>query len=214
VLITRPRPTTIGSHRPARTAPVVAGATYVGAWLAGLGAHPSGVDLRAGADEIVRHYAAHGAGAAISSLLVHGIAAGALAVVVTSVHRHRTTHASAARARLYRVGGLTAVTVSLAQMLVGLLLALRPTVATADTLFDALNRLDGLKLVVLAGVAVAAVRLDLPGWVRRLGLPLAATLLVSGVGFLLLDSGLATVAAPALFLLLVWVAASGVAASR
>jgi hypothetical protein len=109
---------------------------------------------------------------------------------------------------------LTAVTVSLAQMLVGLLLALRPTVATADTLFDALNRLDGLKLVVLAGVAVAAVRLDLPGWVRRLGLPLAATLLVSGVGFLLLDSGLATVAAPALFLLLVWVAASGVAASR
>jgi hypothetical protein len=86
----------------------------------------------------------------------------------------------------------------------------------AGSLLQLIDRLDGVKMILLAlmalvtAVLVRRVQL-LPSWLGWTAVVLAATLIVSGLGYLLLVSGLAAAAYASLPLLLLWICAAGVA---
>ena len=90
--------------------------------------------------------------------------------------------------------------------------------ATAGALNEAITRMDGVKMLVLAGLGLAGAGLArrglLPRWLGYAGLALAVAITASGLGYLLLVSGLAAAALASLPLLLVWVAGAGIALGR
>jgi hypothetical protein len=85
---------------------------------------------------------------------------------------------------------------------------------TAGATWHALNRVDGAKmfvLVVAAALSVLAMTTPpLPRWLAPLGFLLAAALVVSGLGYVLLAPGLATSVYVSGVLLVVFVASFGV----
>jgi uncharacterized YccA/Bax inhibitor family protein len=90
----------------------------------------------------------------------------------------------------------------------------------AITVNDVINRLDGVKMLMLAGLAIAGFslvqrgRTGLPRWLAAVALALAAALAVSSIGYLLLLDGPALAAWVSLPLLLVWVCGTGFALDR
>ena len=87
--------------------------------------------------------------------------------------------------------------------------------ARTGTLFAAVNRLDGVKMLTLAVMAAGGAALVrrtrlLPVWLGYLGALLAVALMVSGIGYLLLSGTLAPTAFLSGPLLLVWVTATGI----
>ena len=78
-------------------------------------------------------------------------------------------------------------------------------------LFDLMNRTDGVKMVALAAMIAASAPL-VPRWLRRTGAVAVPALLVAAAGYLTLSPTIALAAAPALLLLLVWVAGAARAA--
>ena len=85
----------------------------------------------------------------------------------------------------------------------------------AQSLLQLIDRLDGVKMIFLALMALVAavlvrrVRL-LPPWLGWTAVLLAVALITSGVGYLLLNSALAAGAWVSLPLLLFWICAVGV----
>ena len=76
---------------------------------------------------------------------------------------------------------------SLAQFVLGAMLAQASAPGTAHLLYDAVNRLDGVKMLALAVLAIAAATSGvLPRWLRYAGIALAITITASGVAYLLL----------------------------
>jgi hypothetical protein len=198
-ITTHPRPSTV-LHR----ALPVAGLAYVGAWITGLAVNPSGPALDAERHVVVSHYADHAGQAAAQSLLVHGVAAAALGIVVLTV----TRRAGSRDLLLARFAGMTAVGLSLMQMVLGLLAA--GDSSAAPSRFEALSRIDGLKMVALATFVTATLTLVrrqlLPRWLGGVGVVLVAALVPAAIGYLTMSATLAVAAAPALLLLLVFVA--------
>lgn len=129
------------------TAPALAGLACLVAWVAGLAVWPSNLDVAASGGQVMAAYSGHRGVAMLQSLLVHGVAAVALAVVVLALGQ-------AARGR----GGGPLVPVT-----------------------------------VVAGIGAAVV-----------------SLVVSGIGYLLLSSSLAPTAFVSGPLLVVWVTATGI----
>jgi hypothetical protein len=89
----------------------------------------------------------------------------------------------------------------------------------AQSMLQLIDRLDGVKMLLLALMALVAAVLVrrvqlLPPWLGWTAVALAATLIVSALGYLLLDSGLAAAAAASLPLLLLWICSAGVARGR
>ena len=85
----------------------------------------------------------------------------------------------------------------------------------SGTAYQVLTRLDGAKMFLLAAMAVAlsAVALTshaLPRWLAPLGFLLAASLAVSGLGYVLLAQGLASAVYVSGILLLAFVTSTGV----
>jgi hypothetical protein len=82
---------------------------------------------------------------------------------------------------------------------------------TAHVLFQMVNRMDGVKMLVLAvlGAAIAAAP-ALPRWLRCTGAALAVAIAASGVVYLLLLQGLMLLAGPALVLLLIFISGAGI----
>ena len=116
-----------------------------------------------------------------------------------------------------------AATISVAQYALGVMLAgwAVPGHAAghASALWQALNRLDGVKMFALAVLAAATVALavrggPLPRWLRYASLALAASITVSGVAYLFLIQALAPMAYVAGAALLVWVTGVGLALGR
>jgi hypothetical protein len=202
-------------------APAWAAAIYVAAWLVGLAIWPSNLAVSASGAKVVRTYSAHQAVGAAQFVLVEGIAAIALAVVVVALAR-AIRPAAPDRARVALVTGLTACLISIAQCALGVVLATALAspahVGAADDVFDAINRLDGVKMFLLAALigtaALAHRELGTPSWLRVVSLLAILALLVSGVGYLVLDDLLANAAFVSGPLLLVWVSATGLALSR
>ena len=86
---------------------------------------------------------------------------------------------------------------------------------TAGIAYQVLTRLDGAKMFLLAAMAVAlsAAALTshaLPRWLAPLGFLLAASLAVSGLGYVLLAQGLASAVYASGILLLAFVTSTGV----
>lgn len=206
---------------PARTTsvPAIAGAVYVAAWLTGRAVHFSGPAVDAPQTEVGRHFRAHGTAALAQSLLMHGVAALALGVVAWAVSRRASYWGQPVTGNVVKATGWAAAAASLAQMAVGLVqagAAGRISDRTANRLFDSVNQLDGLTMLLLAvmvagGVALARARI-LPRWLGIEGAVLLLALVVAGVGYVALSPALAVAAELALVLLLVWVGAAGVAA--
>ena len=89
----------------------------------------------------------------------------------------------------------------------------------AGLLFASINRLDGVKMLALAAMAGTGAALVhrtgvLPGWLGYAGGLLAVALVVSGVGYLLLNSTLAPAAFVSGPLLLLWVTGAGISLGR
>lgn len=208
-------PIVTGHSRPS-PAPPVAGAAYVAAWLVGLLAFPLGPAIDAPAAEVGRFYTEHALGSTVQAVLVHGVAAAALLAVLVAV-RARGASTSVAHG-----AGLTGVGLSLAQLVLevwrGAWAGDHPA-PTVDRLFDAVNRIDGLKMLafaVMIGAGIAAARrAGLVG--RRMavtGTVATVALVASGTGYLAGAPALGAAAFVSLPLLLAWVATLGVAAGR
>jgi hypothetical protein len=201
------------------TAPAVAGVAYLVAWLTGLAVWPSNLDVAASGSQVVAAYTGHRDVAMLQSLLVHGVAAVALAIVVLALGQAARHRDAGSLAPATVVAGVGAAVVSLVQCALGLLLA-GWAVPDGDSgragdLFAAINRLDGVKMLALAAMAASGAALVrrtrlLPGWLGYLGVLLAVALVVSGIGYLLLRSALAPAAFVAGPLLLIWVTAVGI----
>jgi hypothetical protein len=201
------------------TAPAMAGVAYLVAWVTGLAVWPSNLDVAASGSQVIAAYTGHRGVAMTQSLLVHGVAGVALAIVVLALGQAARRRDGGPLARVMVVAGVGAAAVSLLQCALGLLLAgwVVPDgdSGRAGSLFAAINRLDGVKMLALAAMAASAAVLVrrtrlLPGWLGWLGVLLAVALVVSGVGYLLLSSTLAPTAFVAGALLLIWVAAAGI----
>jgi hypothetical protein len=204
------------------TAPAVAGIAYTAAWVLGLAVWPSNLDVAATNVKVLATYRAHQGAAMTQYLLVEGLAAIALVVVVTALGRAARRREADRLGVATVVAGLTAAALSLVQCALGLLLAgsVAPDGETgrAGRLFDLINRMDGVKMFVLAAMAVAGVglvrRAVLPRWLGYTAAFLTVALIASGAGYLLLNTTLAQAAFVSLPLLLVWVTGAGVALAR
>jgi len=129
---------------------------------------------------------------ALRSLLVHGLAAISLVVVSASLGRRA------------QIAGIVAAGLSLTQWVLETVIA-----GGADaSLITAVNHLDGLKMIALAGIVVAGAH-AVPRWLRVVGAVLAPALIVSAAGYGLLIEALAPAAYVSLPLLLVWITGAG-----
>jgi hypothetical protein len=220
---TAPRTPIRSRRRGLLTAPAAAGIGFVVAWVTGLAVWPSNLDVDASGAKVVSTYAGHQGVAVTQYLLVEGLAGIALAVVVIELGRAARRRGAGRLGRVVMLTGIGAVTLSLAECVLGLVLAgaAVPDGETrrAGTLFDLINRVDGAKMLALAALALAGVALargggPLPRWLSYVAAPLAAAMIASGVGYLLLSNTLSQAAAVSLPLLLIWVVATGVALGR
>jgi hypothetical protein len=204
------------------TAPAVAGIAYSTAWVLGLAVWPSNLDVAATNAKVLATYRAHQLAAMTQYLLIEGVAAIALAVVVLALGQAARRRGAERLGVATVVAGLIAAALSLAQCVLGLLLAgsVAPDGKTdqAGRLFDLINRMDGVKMFALAAMAVAGVwlvrRAVLPRWLGNTAALLVVALIASGAGYLLLNSKLAQAAFVSGPLLLVWVTGAGVALAR
>jgi hypothetical protein len=203
-------------------APAVAGIAYTAAWVLGLAVWPSNLDVAASNVKVVATFSAHQSAAMAQYLLVEGLAAIALAVVMIALRRAARRRGADRVGVATVVAGFTAVALSLAQCALGLVLAgaVAPDGETdrAGRLFDLINRMDGVKMVVLAAMAVTGVglvrRAVLPRWLGYTAALLAVALIVSGAGYRVLNATLAQAVFLSGPLLLVWVTGAGVALAR
>jgi hypothetical protein len=101
------------------------------------------------------------------------------------------------------------------QTILGFALAGASSPGTAHLLFEGVNRLDGVKMLTLAVLAIAAVATGLlPRWLRYTSIVLAVSIVGSGLGWLLLIPSLATLAYVAGPPLLVFITGTGILLGR
>lgn len=202
---------------------------YSAAWLAGLSVAAAGTEVDASGAQVVASLRGHEYAVGAQYLLTELVAAAALALTVSGVAAHLRTRAAArgdaaggpAASRM-RVAASVAAGLSAVQGVLGLVLVLvavpRSSDGAAGTLISTINRADGVKMFVLAAMALLALRAGrdggLPSWLAPVALLLAVTITASGVGYLLLVPSFALAAYASLPLLLVWVTGAGVAVAR
>src|SRR3954471_12013941 len=192
----------------------LAGAVYVLSWLLGLSLGPSAPGPRAPAVDIQAYYVGHTGGIVVQSLLVHGLAGIALAVLALGFAR--ALSAEGPSARWVRGTGLAAALVSLLQVVLALIacsVAETAPPSTSAALFTAVNDADTAKLLLLASFAAtvtyAGARAGVvPGWLRVLGYLLVPLLVLGGLAFLVDSRVLYLLLETSLVVLLVWAASA------
>ncbi|HEY2506161.1 MAG TPA: hypothetical protein VGI58_06575 [Streptosporangiaceae bacterium] len=210
-------------HRTVRNLSVLAGIGYAVAWLVSLSVGAPNLSVAASGRKVLAAYGGHGWSAMTMFVLAEGIAAIALAIIVVlaagAARRQGTPRAGLSAAGF----GLAAAVVSWVELGMGawLTFSVVPSgrAANAGTLNNAITRIDGGKMLLLAAMAVALAALAakstvLPRWLAPLGLLLAVALVASGLGWVLLTNGLATSVYVSGALLIVFVAATGVTMGR
>jgi hypothetical protein len=199
-----------GRRRPL-TVTGVAGIGYALSWIAGLSVRAPSPKLTASGAEITAALAEHGTAVTAQFALTEGLPAAGLAIVSIALARAALRSGADAAARVALIAGGAAALISLLQFVLGAVLAGTTTDGTAHLLYDAVNRLDGAKMLALAvlGLAGAAAGV-LPRWLRYAGIALAITIAASSVAYLLLLQGLAVLAVPAGGLLLVFITGTGI----
>jgi hypothetical protein len=155
----------------------VAGIGYALSWIAGLSVPSPSPKLTAPAAALAAALAGHGTAVAAQFALTGGAARRRAGHRLDRPGRgaRRSGAAGAARVALFAGGG--AALISLLQFVLGAVLAGTTAPGTARMLYDAVNRLDGVKMLALAilGLAGAASGV-LPRWLRYTGIALAITI--------------------------------------
>jgi hypothetical protein len=113
----------IGGGARLLTAPAAAGVAYLVAWVTGLAVWPSNLDVAASGSQVIAAYTGHRGVAMTQSLLVHGVAAVALAIVVLSLGQAARGRDAGPLTQATVVAGIGAAAISLLQCALGLLLA-------------------------------------------------------------------------------------------
>jgi hypothetical protein len=148
--------------------------------MTGLAVWPSNLDVAASGAKVVSAYTGHQGVAVTQYLLVEGLAAIALAVVVIALARAVRQRGAGRLASVVVIAGIGAVTVSLVECALGLLLAGAAVpdgeTGRTGTLYHLINRLDGAKMLALAVLALASVALArrgglLPRWLGYVAAP-------------------------------------------
>ena len=206
-------------RRTAASLSALAGAGYAAAWIISLSVGAPNPSVAAPGSKVVAAFAGRGGPALVQFALNEGIAAVALVVVVTVIAR-AARRCGQARAGLAAAAfGTAAAGVSWAQLALGawLFSALVPDrrTAAAGAVYHAITRIDGVKMFLLAAMALAISQVArksriLPRWLAPMGVLLAAALLTSGIGYLLLAPGLASAVYVSGLLLLIFVSATGI----
>jgi hypothetical protein len=190
----------------------VTGIAFTLSWIAGLSVAAPSPSLTASGAEIVAALAGHGTAVATQFALTEGLPAIGLAVVSVALARAARRSGAAAAARFALGAGVAAALISLVQFVLGLVLAGTSAPGTAGMLYEAVNRLDGVKMFALAilGLAAAASGV-LPRWLRYTGIALAVAMVASGVPYVLLLQGGAVLAYVSGPLLLLFITGTGIA---
>jgi hypothetical protein len=220
-----------------RWVPAVVGIGFTVSWVCGLALPVPNLAVTASAAEILAKYGPHLGLVQAQFALTEGLPAIGLAVIslALAVLARRVGsgsglepeagagRAGTRRARVIAVAGMVAAVISVTQYALGVMLAgwALPDHAAGRSsfLWEAINRLDGVKMFALAVLAAAAVALTaptgpLPRWLRYSSLVLAVSITVSGVAYLFLIQDLSWAAYVAGVALLVWVTGTGVALGR
>jgi hypothetical protein len=216
------------SERVARTwlvhPPTLAGFGFSIAWLIGLSVFAASTTVVSTGTQIIAAYSGHAPGGVLQYLFTEGLPPVAILVVVGALAR------SVRQAGYVRLGTATWIAalvgsiISFAQFALGIVLV-TIAVPAADAslsavLSDSVTRLDGAKMLLFASMAITvavylvrAQRARLR-WLLLVSVLLAATIVVSGLGYLLIISPLATAADASLPLLLVWMTGFGIVLGR
>ncbi|MFC1418037.1 hypothetical protein [Streptacidiphilus cavernicola] len=206
--------------------PALVGVGYSLSWVAALSVGPGNLAADATGAQVAAAYLGHGAAGAAQYVLSEGLPAAGLAVIGLALAAAARRDGRIRATRTVAVGALAAAAISAVQCLLGLLLVLSavPDAAhgggtgRAQLLFELVNRMDGVKMLVLAVLALGAAALARTGlparWLRHPDYALAATITASGVGYLLLQDGLALFAYLSLPLLMLWATGTGLALAR
>ena len=189
----------------------ITGIAYTLSWIAGLAVAAPSPKLTASGAQIAAALAGHQTAVAVQFTLTEGLPAAGLAIIAVALARAARRSGAAGAARAALIAGGAAALISLLQFVLGAVLAGTASPGTAHLLYDAVNRLDGVKMLVLAilGVAGAASRV-LPRWLRYTGIALTIAIASSGIAYLLLLQGLAILAIPSGVLLLVSITGTGI----
>lgn len=191
----------------------VIGIGYTLSWIAGLSIAAPSLKFTASGAEITAALAGHGPAVATQFALTEGLPAAGLAIVSIALARAARGSGAVTTARFAATAGMAAALISFTQFVLGVALVGTTAPGTAHLLNDAVNRLDGVKMLALAILGAAgAASVLLPRWLRYVGIALAITITASGIVYLLLLlPGLANaVAAPALVLLLIFITGTGI----
>jgi hypothetical protein len=201
-----------GLRRRLLTVPGVAGIAYALSWIAGLSVGAPSPKLTASGAEVVAALAGHGSAVTAQFALTEGLPAVGLAIVSIALALAARRSGAFAPARFAAIAGVAAALVSLVQFLLGVALATATAPGTAHLLYGAVNRLDGVKMLALAILAVAAAASGLlPRWLRYEATALAVAITASGIAYMLLLQDLAALVYLAGPLLLVFITGTGIA---
>ena len=201
----------------------LAGIGYTAAWIISLSVGAPNPAVAATGRQVVTAFAGHSGPALAQFALNEGVAAVALAAVVISVARAARRRGHARAGQVAAAFGIAAAGVSWAQLALGtwLFRGLVPDrrAATAGAVYHAITRMDGAKMFLLAAMALAIAQVarrprSLPAWLAPLGVVLAAALVTSGLGYLLLAPGLSSAVYVSGILLLIFVSATGMTLRR
>ena len=216
--------TPAAADRPGRRMPVslsaLTGIGYAAAWIISLSVSAPNPSVAASGSQVVAAFAGRSGPALAMFALAEGVAAIALVAVMTAAARAARRCGAARAGPAAAVLGIAVAAVSSAELALGtwLISGLVPDrrTATAGTVYHAIMRMDGAKMFLLGAMALAISQLArrspiLPRWLAPLGGLLAAALVTSGLGYLLLTPGLASAAYVSGVLLLVFVSATGIA---
>ena len=189
----------------------IIGITYTLSWIAGLAVAAPSPKLTASGAQIAAALAGHQTAVAVQFTLTEGLPAAGLAITAIALARAARRSGAAAAAWGALIAGWAAALISLLQFVLGAVLAGTASPGTAHLLYDAVNRLDGVKMFALAVLALAGAASGvLPRWLRYTGIALAIAITASGIAYLLLLQGPAILAIPSGVLLLVFITGSGI----
>lgn len=194
---------------------------YSVAWIVGLCVGSSSTDVASSGSAIIREDTPQIAALALQFLLTEGVAALALLAVVIGLWR---ATARGVPRSITLGAGIGAVAISLLQTVLGVYLveiAVREGNAPlVSSLTGTLNELDGLKMALLAvmALAISASRwrrqVRLPFWLLPTGIATGVALVVSAIGYLTRSNALSVAAWISLPLLLIYITASGLCVRR
>jgi hypothetical protein len=190
----------VAGHRSSTlTVTGIIGIGYTLSWIAGLSIPAPNPSFTATNPQITTALAGHAPALALQFAFTEGLPAIGIAVVSIALAR-------AASSRLALITGLTAAAISVAMFALGLVLV----TTTHPGLYHVIDRIDGVKMLLLAVLGIAgATAAVLPRWLRYAGAALAVSIAVSGIAYLLLLPSLSAAAAPGLIFLLVFITGSG-----